>query len=169
MTPPGYVVQFSLPPADASFSLRPSALPFPVDRSVSGLNEFPFLFITRWCPAAPVNTFLQQAIHRYTLAAETPVMNFNLLSAKGAAPWVRLIKGNSPSNRGGGVQTDWAQVYPIIILSLPLCSKLVPVSAVSEPINSSNYCWFNISPRFYPPSQEKKSCVEANDHAVFTK
>ncbi len=73
----------------------------PADRSVSGLNEFPFLFITRWCPAAPVNTFLQQAIHRYTLAAETPVMNFNLLSAEGAAPRVGLIKGNTPS-RGEG-------------------------------------------------------------------
>lgn len=91
----------------------------PADRSVSGLNEFPFLFITRWCPAAPVNTFLQQAIHRYTLAAETPVMNFNLLSAEGAAPRVGLIKGNTPSRGRGRGHTDrlspsYPRNYPLI-------------------------------------------------------
>lgn len=91
----------------------------PADRSVSGLNEFPFLFITRWCPAAPVNTFLQQAIHRYTLAAETPVMNFNLLSAEGAAPRVGLIKGNTPSRGRGRGHTDrlspsYPHNYPLI-------------------------------------------------------
>ncbi len=91
----------------------------PADRSVSGLNEFPFLFITCWCPAAPVNTFLQQAIHRYTLAAETPVMNFNLLSAEGAAPRVGLIKGNTPSRGRGRGHTDrlspsYPRNYPLI-------------------------------------------------------
>lgn len=91
----------------------------PADLSVSGLNEFPFLFITRWCPAAPVNTFLQQAIHRYTLAAETPVMNFNLLSAEGAAPRVGLIKGNTPSRGRGRGHTDrlspsYPRNYPLI-------------------------------------------------------
>ncbi len=104
-------LQFGYRPADARFSLSPA------DRSVSGLNEFPFLFITRWCPAAPVNTFLQQAIHRYTLAAETPVMNFNLLSAEGAAPRVGLIKGNTPS-RGRGhtdrLSPSYPRNYPLI-------------------------------------------------------
>ncbi|KAL7830632.1 hypothetical protein SRHO_G00317590 [Serrasalmus rhombeus] len=51
--------------------------------------------------SAPVNTFLQQAIHRYTRAAETPVMNFNLLSAEGAAARGRLIKGKHPLQEEG--------------------------------------------------------------------
>lgn len=84
----------------------------PVDRSVWVLHEFPFLFITLWCPAAPVNTFLQLAIHCNILAAETPVMNFNLPFAEGASPWVGLIKGNTPFQEGGRLQTDWAQVTP---------------------------------------------------------
>lgn len=83
-----------------------------VDCSVWVVHEFPFLFITLWCPAAPVNTFLQQAIHCNILAAETPVMNFNLPFAMGASPWVRLIKGNTPFQEGGRRQTDWAQVTP---------------------------------------------------------
>lgn len=100
------------------FSLRGlPPCPSPADRSVAGLNEFPFLFITLWCPAAPVNTFLQQAIHRYTLAAETPVMNFNLLSAEGAAPRVGLIKGNTPW-RGRGhtdrLSPSYPRNYPLI-------------------------------------------------------
>lgn len=84
----------------------------PADHSVWVLHEFPFLFITLWCPAAPVNTFLQQAIHCNILAAETPVMNFNLPFAEGASPWVGLIKGNTPFQEGGRLQTDWAQVTP---------------------------------------------------------
>lgn len=100
-------MQFCSPPADDQFSVFS-----PVDRSVWVLHEFLFLFITLWCPAAPVNTFLQPAIHCNILAAETPVMNFNLPFAEGASPWVRLIKGNTPFQEGGCLQTDWAQVTP---------------------------------------------------------
>lgn len=100
-------LQFCSTPADDQFSVFS-----PVDRSVWVLHEFPFLFITLWCPAAPVNTFLQQAIHCNILAAETPVMNFNLPFAEGASPWVGLIKGNTPFQEGGRLQTDWAQVTP---------------------------------------------------------
>ncbi|KAK2836632.1 hypothetical protein Q7C36_014501 [Tachysurus vachellii] len=47
--------------------------------------------------AAPVNTFLLQAIHRYTLAAETSLMNFNLLSVEG--PHVPALANQA---QGGG-------------------------------------------------------------------
>ncbi|CAB1453735.1 unnamed protein product [Pleuronectes platessa] len=55
---------------------------------------------------APVNTFLQRAIHCNILAAETPVMNFNLPFAEGASPGVGLIKGNTPFQEGGRPRTD---------------------------------------------------------------
>lgn len=100
-------LQFPSPPVGAQSSIFP-----PVILPVWFLHEFCFLFITLWCPAAPVNTFLQPAIHGNIMAAETPVMNFNLPFAEGASPRLRLIKGNTPFQEGGRLQTDWAQVTP---------------------------------------------------------
>lgn len=116
-------MQFCSPPADDRFFS-------PADRSVWVLHEFPFLFIALWCPAAPVNTFLQPAIHRNILAAETPVMNFNLPFAEGASPWVRLIKGNTPLPRGRASTDRLSPSYPIITLPLPLCCKLLRMNPV---------------------------------------
>ncbi|KAL6457223.1 hypothetical protein MHYP_G00341860 [Metynnis hypsauchen] len=95
-----------------------------------------FVGVKKGRTTAPVNTFLQQAIHRYTRAAETPVMNFNLLSAEGAAARGRLIKGKHPlQEEGVGVKVRGSTHADRLSPSCPrnyLLIGLAPQAGASE-------------------------------------
>ncbi|KAL7829772.1 hypothetical protein AOLI_G00306570 [Acnodon oligacanthus] len=105
--------------------------------------------------AAPVNTFLQQAIHRYTRAAETPVMNFNLLSAEGAAARGRLIKGKHPlQEEGVGVKVRGSTHADRLSPSCPrnyLLIGLAPQAGASEAaVGSAHLAGARLLPRNAP-------------------